>query len=246
MANLMLTLACWDYDRTRPLLDGRVRAEGIDLDIRIMRPRHIFQRMLDHQEFQVSELSLASYAALKGRGGCPFVAIPVALSKIFRHSCIYVRDNAGIAKPADLRGKRVGTTQYGATAILTIKGMLQDDYDVRPKDMHWFIGGLNAPTEKPLIPLNLDKDIDLKFLPTGQTLEGMLEKGELDALFSIYLPKLFLEGSPDEINVFFKLSVPRGVVFPACTSTLVMVSGTNPLRVTTTVIVSGVSISGTI
>jgi len=79
MPNLKLTLACWDYDRTRPLMDGRVKPEGIDLDIQILRPRQAFQRMLDSKEFQVSELSLASYTALKGRGDCPFVAVPVAL-----------------------------------------------------------------------------------------------------------------------------------------------------------------------
>ena len=86
MANLKLTLACWNYDRTRPLIDGRVKPDGIDLDIQILRPRQSFQRMLDNKEFQVSELSLASYTALKARGDCPFVAVPVALSKIFRHS----------------------------------------------------------------------------------------------------------------------------------------------------------------
>ena len=89
MGELKLTLACWDYDRTRPLIDGRVKAEGIELKIEILRPRQAFQRMLDNKEFQVSELSLASYTALKGRGACPFVAVPVALSKIFRHSCVY-------------------------------------------------------------------------------------------------------------------------------------------------------------
>ncbi len=104
MAKLKLSLACWDYDRTRPLMDGRVQPEGIDLDIKVLRPRQSFQRMLDNQEFQSSELSLASYTALKGRGECPYVAIPVALSKIFRHSCIYVREGAGIEKPEDLRG----------------------------------------------------------------------------------------------------------------------------------------------
>src|SRR5262249_56698843 len=74
MPDLKLTLACWDYDRTRPLIDGRVKPEGIDLDIEVLRPRQAFQRMLDKKEFEVSELSLASYAALKGRGECPFVA----------------------------------------------------------------------------------------------------------------------------------------------------------------------------
>jgi hypothetical protein len=68
MANLKLTLACWDYDRTRPLIDGRVKPEGIDLQIEVLRPRQAFQRMLDEQAFQVSELSLASYTTLKARG----------------------------------------------------------------------------------------------------------------------------------------------------------------------------------
>jgi 4,5-dihydroxyphthalate decarboxylase len=196
MANLKLTLACWDYDRTRPLMDGRVRPEGIDLDIKVLRPRQTFQRMLDDQEFHVSELSLASYTALKGRGQCPFVAVPVALSKIFRHSCIYVRTGAGIKAPADLKGKRVGTSQYSSTALMFMRGMLQHDYGVAPSDLRWFMGGLNTFTEQPLIPLNLPKDVRLDFLPAGKTLEGMFAAGELDALLSIYIPSLFLQGSP--------------------------------------------------
>ena len=99
MSNLKLTLACWDYDRTRPLIDGRVKAEGIDLDIKIMRPGVMFPRMVEKKEFEISELSLGSYVTLKGRGSCPFVAVPVTLSKIFRHSCIYVRTDAGIRNP---------------------------------------------------------------------------------------------------------------------------------------------------
>lgn len=202
MSNLKLTLACWDYDRTRALVDGRVRPEGIDLDIKLLRPRQTFQRMLDDHEFHVSELSLASYAALKGRRQCPFVAVPVALSKIFRHSCIYVRTDAGIATPADLKGKRVGTSQYSSTALVFMRGMLQHDHGVMPGDLHWFMGGLNSSTEQPLIPLNLPANVSLDFLPAGQTLEGMFAGGELDALLSIYIPELFLAGSARIARLF--------------------------------------------
>ena len=202
MANLKLTLACWDYDRTRPLIDGRVQPAGIDLDIKVMRPRQAFQRMLDNREFQVSELSLASYAALKGRGNCPFVAVPVALSKIFRHSCIYVRTDAGIEKPEDLKGKRVGTSQWGSTGLVFMRGMLQHDYGVKSQDMHWFMGGLNTFVEPPLIPLNLPSNIRLDFLSGKQTLEQMFVAGELDALLSLYIPKLFLEGAPSIARLF--------------------------------------------
>src|SRR5215469_9766681 len=190
-ATLKLTLACWDYDRTRPLIDGRVRPEGIDLDIQVLRPRQAFQRMLDQQAFQVSELSLASYTTLKARGACPFVAMPVALSKIFRHSCIYVHSDAGIRGPEDLRGKRVGTSQWSSTGLCFMRGFLQHDYGVLAEDMHWFMGGLNTFVEPPLIPLNLPKAIKLDFLSGHQTLEKMFEAGELDALLSLYIPNLF-------------------------------------------------------
>jgi len=196
MSNLRLTLACWDYDRTRPLIDGRVRPEGIELDVKVLRPRETFQRMLDRNEFDVSELSLASYTALKGRGACPFVAIPVALSRIFRHSCIYVRTDAGIKRPQDLKGKRVGTSQFSSTALVFMRGMLQHEYGLEAAGMHWFMGPLNTFAEKLLIPLDLPKSIRLDFLAAGQTLEAMFAAGELDALLSIYIPKLFLDGSP--------------------------------------------------
>ena len=202
MPDLKITFACWDYDRTRPLMDGRVKPEGIELDIKVLRPRDTFQRMLDKQEFDASEMSLASYTALKGRGACPFVAVPAALSKIFRHSCIYVRTGAGIDRPEDLRGKRVGTSQWSATALVFMRGMLEHDYGVKAADMHWFMGGLRAFVESPLIALDLPKTIRLDFLSKGQTLEGMFAAGELDALLSIYMPQLFVDGSPSIARLF--------------------------------------------
>ena len=202
MPDLKLTFACWDYDRTRPLMDGRVKPEGIELDIKVLRPRETFQRMLDNKEFDASEMSLASYTALVGRGACPFVAVPAALSKLFRHSCIYVRSGSGIKTPQDLRGKRVGTSQWSATAIVFIRGMLEHDYGIKSADMHWFMGGLRAFVEPPLIPLDLPKDIRLEFLSEGQTLEQIFEAGKLDALFSIYMPQLFVDGSPAIARLF--------------------------------------------
>jgi 4,5-dihydroxyphthalate decarboxylase len=202
MENLRLTLACNDYDRTRPLIDGRVRPAGIELSISVLKPRELFPRMLDQQEFDISELSLGSYASLVARGDCPFVAIPVPISRVFRHTCIYVRAGAGIRSPQDLKGKRVGTTQYGATAVVMMKGMLQDEYGVLPGDLYWLVGGLTAPAEKPLIPLNLPDDVTLKFAGRSRTLEGMFAVGELDALCSIHIPRLFLNGSPDIVRLF--------------------------------------------
>src|SRR5438067_8698928 len=182
---MKLTLACNEYDRTRPLFDGRVKPEGLDLAVTVLKPRQLFPRMLGNPEFDAGELSLASYATLVARGESPFVAIPVPLSRVFRHSCIYVRTDAGIRTPQDLKGKRVGTTQYGATAVVFMRGLLQDEYGVAAREMSWVIGGLTEPIEKPLIPLHLPPDIDVEFA-TDRALEEMLERGDLDALMSIY------------------------------------------------------------
>jgi len=202
MADLKLTLACWDYDRTRPLADGIVKPDGIDLTVKLLRPREMFPRMLEQREFDASELSLASYTALIGRNESSFVAIPVAVSKFFRHGCIYVRRDAGIKSPSDLRGKRVGTTQYSSTAATYMRGFLRDDYGIDAKDMHWFMGGLTKPTESPLIPLDLPDDIKLDYVPEGDTLERMMVEGRLDALMSIYIPKLMEDGWPNIERLF--------------------------------------------
>ena len=202
MPNLDLNIAFWDYDRTRPLMDGRVRPEGINPNITVLRPREIFPRMLQHQEFHVAEMSLASYVILKARNQCPFVAIPVMLSKMFRHNCIYVRTDAGISEPADLRGKRIGLPQYSSTAGVFIKGLVQHEYGVAPSEIAWFMGGQDTPAPAPLVPLDLPADIHLEFIPEDKTLEGMLADGELDALFATYIPNMFVNGSPKIARLF--------------------------------------------
>jgi 4,5-dihydroxyphthalate decarboxylase len=124
----------------------------------------------------------------------------VPLSKIFRHSCIYVRTGAGISVPADLKGKRVGTPQYSATGIVFLRGMLKDEYGVAPEDMHWFTGGLKKPGEKPRLALNLP--VKHEALDETQTLEQMFGAGEMDVLFANQIPSLFLNGSPSIARLF--------------------------------------------
>jgi 4,5-dihydroxyphthalate decarboxylase len=199
LSRLPLTLACWDYDRTRPLIDGRVQPQDIELDIIVSPPKETFPRMLDRQEFQVSELALASYVALKASGDCPFVAIPVPLSRMFRHSSIWVRTDAGIRVPPDLKGRRVGTSQYGSTSNVFIRGLLQHEYGVFPQDVHWFLGGLTTP-RVPFSP-NLPPDLRLDKLE-HQSMERMLEEGQLDAMQAVDIPPSFARGAPHIARLF--------------------------------------------
>ena len=107
MSKLRLTLACWDYDRTRALADGRVRPEGIDLNFLPLHVEETFFRMLRNREFDVAEMSLSSYCVSLTREDPAFVAIPVFPSRFFRHSCIFVSSKSGISRPEQLAGKKV-------------------------------------------------------------------------------------------------------------------------------------------
>src|SRR5688572_12200245 len=104
---MRLTLACWDYDRTRALMDGSVAPDGIELVYLNQPVEETFFRMMRHQEYDCSEMSLSSYVASLDKGNA-FVAIPVFPSRFFRHSCIFVSAKSGIRNPEDLKGRRIG------------------------------------------------------------------------------------------------------------------------------------------
>lgn len=182
MRKLKLTLACGRYDRTQPLIDGRVEPEGVNLTFLPLRPGEIFWRMLNHEEFDVSEMSLSSYAILRSEGDTRFTAIPVFPSRVFRHSAIYLRADSTIERPQELRGKRMGVGDYQMTAAVWVRGFLMHEYGVKPDEVTWVIG-------RPVRAINLPQDIRLESIPTGRTLEAMLESGEIDALATVMIPK---------------------------------------------------------
>jgi 4,5-dihydroxyphthalate decarboxylase len=187
MARLRLTTAFWDYDRVRPLMDGTIQPEGIEITPVISRPSETFFRMLRHKEFEVSELSFANYTMLRARGDDSFIAIPVFPSRLFRHSCIYVNKKSGIKEPKDLIGKKIGVPEYSMTAAVFARGMLLHEYGVEPKTIEWFSGtqdGLQRPSR---IDFDL-KDVVLHRMPLEQDMGPMLETGEIDAIISPNVP----------------------------------------------------------
>jgi len=182
MHKLELTLACGRYDRTQALIDGRVQPEGVDLTFIPLRPGETFWRMLNHGEFDVSEMSLSSYTILRSEGDTRFTAIPVFPSRTFRHSAIYLRADSRIERPEDLKGKRIGVGDYQMTAAVWVRGMLTHEYGVKPEDIAWVVG-------KPIRSIKPPEDVRLETIPADKTLEEMLKRGEIDALVSVMIPK---------------------------------------------------------
>jgi 4,5-dihydroxyphthalate decarboxylase len=195
VSNLALTLACWNYDRTQALLDGRVRPDGIDLTYLALPVEETFFRMLRHREFDAAEMSLSSYVVSLFAADPPFVAIPIFPSRFFRHSCIYVHAGAGIARPSDLVGRTVGTPEYQMTAPVWIRGILADAYAVPVDSVTYLTGGLEEPGRQEKLTLDLPPGLRVRPIGADQTLSDMLARGEIDALYTARTPSSFEDGS---------------------------------------------------
>ena len=191
MSKLRLTLACWNYDRTRALLEEHVRPDGIDLTYLSLPVEETFFRMLRHREFDAAEMSLSSYTVSLAKPDAPFVAIPVFPSRFFRHSCIFVNAASGIREPNDLVGKKVGTPEYQMTAAVWIRGILADDYGVPVNGVTYYTGGEEEPGRPEKLALDLPPDIRVVRIGPTQTLSSMLASGEIDALYAARTPSSF-------------------------------------------------------
>jgi len=202
MAKLPLTFACWDYDRTRSLLEGRIPIDGIDLTYLNLPVEETFFRMLRYHEFDAAEMSLSSYTVSVFREDQPFIAIPVFPSRYFRHSCIYVNRASGIREPKDLIGKRVGSPEYQMTAPVWIRGILSDEYQVPVTSVAYFTGGEEEPGRPEKIPLSLPPEIRVQPVGETQTLSKALESGEIDALYTARAPSTYRNGEGSVQRLF--------------------------------------------
>ena len=183
---LPLTLACGDYEIVRPLIEGKVRADGIDLTILTKMDsatRH--WRFLRGGEFDVAEVSGSSFLAAHDNG-LPFRAVPVFLHRRFRHGFMFINTGKGIAKPKDLIGRKVGVKTMMTTAVLWMRGILEHEYGVPLKSIEWF-----AELEDD-VEVSLPEGLAPTRLAADKSVETMLAQGELDAVLHSDLIKPLL------------------------------------------------------
>ena len=201
MGKTKITLACGSYDRTWALQNGQVQPEGVELNYIALPPEELFWRMAVHGEFDASEFSMGAMSILLGRGDKRFVGIPAFPSRFFRHSSIFINTHAGIEKPEDLKGKKMGVPDYTMTANTWIRGLLEHDYGVKPTDMKWYTAGLNEPGRKQRVKTQTIPGLSVTHSETA-TLNEMLDNGEIDALVGAREPDCFREGSPNVARLF--------------------------------------------
>ena len=202
MIDLKLSIAMGDYDRTRPIVDGRVKIDGVDPVCMLLSPEEMFFRAFRQHEFDISELSISSYCVSVARGDPHYVAIPVFLSRAFRHTSIYIRTDRGIDSPQDLAGKRFGIAEYQLSANVWVRGLLEQDFGVKPSDITWVTGGMDTAGRPEKIKLDLPADIRIEQAPRDTTLNQMLADGKIDGFIGPRWPRCFDEGHPHVGRLF--------------------------------------------
>lgn len=192
-----ITIACGDYDRTRPIKDGRVSVEGCTVKWHSFHVKELFYRAFRFSEFDVSELSFSSYLITTSRGTCPYIAIPVFVSRYFRHSSVYIRTDRGIVAPTDLKGRVAALAEYQQSANVWILGILEDEYGLHPSDMHW-----RQTRAEERTPVKLPAAMDIEILPPGNDLSNLLASGNVDAVFSPQSLQCFMGDTPNVGRLF--------------------------------------------
>jgi 4,5-dihydroxyphthalate decarboxylase len=197
MANLSLSVAVGDYDRNRPLINGAVKIDGVDPVFMTLPPEEIFFRAFRTQDFDICEMSLSSFTLRTALGDCPYVGVPAFVSRMFRHTSIWVRTDR-IKEPKDLRGKKVGLPEWQLTANVWARAILEDDHGVKSSDIRWIRGGIEHPGRPEKITVKLPPGVSLENAPEGATISQMLIDGEIDG-FMAPRPPSFM--TPETKNV---------------------------------------------
>ena len=189
-------------DRMLPLLNGDVSLEGYILDFAQAEPNEIFWRALKEGDFDIAEMSLAAHAILTSRGESPFVGVPVFTSRMFRHGSIFVSRDSGILSPQQLTGRRIGVPEYQMTAAVWMRGILQDDYGVKPASVTWLTGGVNKPGRQERLELRTPPEYQIENIGAQRTLDSMLCTGEIDAIVSPQIPESFIRSDGGTKRLF--------------------------------------------
>ncbi len=184
MPTLQLSLAICPYDHVSALRDGRVRVEGVELNVQhFTYPSEIFHRTLEYGEWDISELSFAKYGSLVGHGDDRFVAIPVFPSRCFRHSCVVVRSDSPLRRFADLARRSIGVPEWAQTAGIFVRGLLTDEHGLDLSTINWLQGGVNSPGR--LEHADIDWPPGLHVQPVhDRPLAELLAQGEIDAIIA--------------------------------------------------------------
>jgi 4,5-dihydroxyphthalate decarboxylase len=196
MSKVQLTLACGDYDITRPLVDGAVAPQGVDLVKMTYASPQRHWRMLKHAEFDIAEMSLGSYVALRSRGEQDLIAVPVFPHRRFRHGYAFLSAAAGVREATDLNGLDVGVRSWQTTAGVWLRGILAEHHGLDLNSVRW------VAQDSEDIELQLPPGLRLDPVPDGGNVVDLCVEGKIAGLIYPELPGPVLAGEPTIRRLF--------------------------------------------
>jgi len=200
---MKISFASAYYPFWSKLLFAPCTFDGIDLIwSHVHPPGVLFRQVIESEPYDLAEMSLSSYTMLKEAGWDSYHALPVFTLRCFRHSALYVRSESDIVDPEGLVGKRIGVPEYHMTAAVWVRGILQEDFGLEPDEVRWFTGGAEKPGRKERVELPQQLRTLVNPIGSGQSLFGLLLKGDLDAVIAPQVPEL-LSTNPSSIRRLF-------------------------------------------
>jgi 4,5-dihydroxyphthalate decarboxylase len=198
--NLQLSIGITSNPRTWPIIEGKVKPDGIDLIPTVLHPSELFWRQLHFAEFGASEMSISSYLITLSRGDDRFVGVPIFTTRRFYHANILVRRKAGIDKPADLKGKRVGVPEYQQTAALWARGVLQHEFGVEPKDMEFWMERPPERSHGGATGFKPPPGVTVHTIAHDKSIGSMMLAGELDATIHYIVDRNLVDRSQADLE----------------------------------------------
>lgn len=202
---LEIKIAGYDYDRVSSIMDGIVKHEGLNSTFVVDNIYGLTKAAFGpEKKYEVTEIGLIPFITRYINDDYrDYTLIPVFISRTFRHRNVFVHADAGIEKPEDLIGKKVGTPSYGFSANTWIRGFLLDEYGVKANDMNWIESTKSSDggTFKSK-PYFFEDDFPLVRGPENVDESELLISGQCDALITAITPKAFLEGNPKIKRLF--------------------------------------------
>ncbi len=179
--NLTLSLAMAENPRTRPILNGTIKPQGIDIVPSVVDVAELFWRQMKFADFDISEMSMSSLMMMKAAGNQDWVGIPVFTTRRFFHTVCWVRKAAGIDSPADLKGKRIGVPEYQQTAALWTRGAFQHEWGIAPTDVEFWMERVPTHSHAGAVAFKPPPGVAIHQIPPEKSIGSMMLSGELDA-----------------------------------------------------------------
>lgn len=204
----ILKMAGYKLDRTEALIGGKVKVEGNEIIFTQAGIGDLNTNIFSGpQSYDVTEIGLHPFMLAYGNENFrDYQLLPIFPIRLFRHKSIFIRTDRGIESPKDLKGKKVSTAGYSSTSLTWIRGMLSDEYGVKPEDLQWVISQKDSSAkdagkvsaQESMLPAG----VPIEKGPEGVDESDLLDSGEVDACFHAGEPRAFTERRPNIDRLF--------------------------------------------